>query len=266
MGSPPKKPRRGLLGGPFVTWLLASLGALYIRLVMATTRWEVIGAEHREAALRPGTGFVAVTWHGRLMILTAVLPKDRNCIAMISNDRDGTLISAIVARFGAATIRGSTYDVAKRRDKGGAGAYAQALKSLSGQDAIIGMTPDGPRGPRMRAQRGVAMLSIQGGCPVLPLAFSVRRGKTLGSWDRFLLPFPFGRGVIRYGAVLSPPQGDDLEATDAYLAKVEAALVDITQEADRLCGRPQIEPGEMRGPGSSTERPPRRDAGSVKGN
>ena len=77
---------------------------------------------------------------------------------MISNNRDGDLIAALVRRFGALAVRGSTYDREKAQDKGGKEAFAAALEELQTRRAIIGITPDGPRGPRMRAQKGAILL------------------------------------------------------------------------------------------------------------
>ncbi len=95
----------------------------------------------------------------------------------------------------------------------------------------------------MRAQAGAAQLSIETGCPVQPVTFSTRWGCVLGSWDRFLLPFPFGSGAWIWGEALRPPAGDDPAAAERYLAEIEAALTGITDRADRLCGRATIAPG-----------------------
>lgn len=220
----------------------AWLGAAYIRLVNATTRWQIIGVEHFHNALPARTGIIATAWHGRLFMSPLWVPHDRRTVAMISNNRDGDLISAIVQRFGVSSVRGSSYDHEKRRDKGGAEAYAGAHQELSA-GSVVAITPDGPRGPRMRAQRGAALLSIQTGAQVQPITFATVRGKTLRNWDRFLFPWPFGRGVQIYGPALNPPGTDDAAAVDRYVAEIEAALTEITNRADEMCGRSLVEPG-----------------------
>lgn len=221
----------------------AHLGALYIRLVKATTRWQVEGREEYDGLLDKGTGVIVVTWHGRLFMSPFCGDRRRRTVAMISNNRDGELITALVARFGIHAVRGSTYDHGKRRDKGGRRAYVGAQRELTDARAILGMTPDGPRGPRMRAQQGAALLSVATGAPVQPVTFSARRGRVLGSWDRFLLPWPFGRGVQIWGKPLHPPAGADPAALDGYLADIEEALTAITRRADELCGRVPVEAG-----------------------
>ena len=224
-------------------WIGAGLGALYIRFVNLTTRWQVIGREKFDELLAPGTGLIAVIWHGRLFMSPVWAPRGRRTVAMISNNRDGDLISAIVGRFGVFAVRGSTYDHAKRRDKGGAEAYGGAQRELTQNKAVVAITPDGPRGPRMRAQRGAAMLAIATGAPIQPITFSTVRGKTVRSWDRFVFPSPFGRGVQIYGDPIYPPESDDEASVDALLAAIENELTKITNRADEMCGRPRVEPG-----------------------
>lgn len=218
------------------------LVALYIRLVEATTRWEFDGRERYDAVLDEGTGVILALWHGRLFMAPCWGERRRRTLGMVSNNRDGEFIAGIFRRFGIEAVRGSTYDHAKSRDKGGLRAYIAARRELTRDGIVLGITPDGPRGPRMRAQPGVAQLSIDTGCPVQPVSFSVRRGLLLRNWDRFLAPLPFGRGVQIWGEPLRPPRAGDPAAAAAYLAEIEAALTAITQRADRLCGRAPVEP------------------------
>lgn len=220
----------------------AHLGAFYIRLVAWTTRWDRIGKRNYDRLLQDDTGVIATAWHGRLFMAPLWVPRNRRTIAMISRNDDGELISALVRRFNVIAIRGSTYDHEKKREKGGSEVYSDAVQELTGHKALVAITPDGPRGPRMRAQRGIARLSIETGAPIQPIAFSVRRGKVFRSWDRFLLPWPFGRGVQIFDEPLWPPESADEAATDAFLSRIEERLIAITTQADTLCGREPVAP------------------------
>ncbi|MGF1444969.1 MAG: lysophospholipid acyltransferase family protein [Pikeienuella sp.] len=220
---------------------MARLGATYIRLVLATVRWEIRDKAHFDAEVARGGGLIAAIWHGRLFLSPSWAPPGRETLAVISNNADGELISAIVARFGVASIRGSTYDKIKRRNKGGAEVTRAALDGLA-RGAVVAITPDGPRGPRMRAQAGVARLAVSTGAAVVPISFSARRAWLAPSWDRFLVPWPFTRGIQAYGPALVPPPDGDAEAEAQFCREIEAALTALTQEADRLCGRVPVEP------------------------
>lgn len=226
---------------PFVLALGGHAGALYIRLVMATTRWDVRGREHFDKAIARKGGVIGATWHGRLCLAPYWMPPGRRTVGMISANRDGELITRILARFGVEAVRGSSYDKVKGRDKGGARALVEAEAELAWGSVLV-ITPDGPRGPRMRVQPGTAQLSIRTRAPVFPMTYAVRRGRELKSWDRFLLPYPFGRGVQIMGAPLMPPKDMSAEAVEAFRVQIETALISLAREADIACGRTPVEP------------------------
>jgi len=230
---------RGLRHSAVGRSILAALGAFYIWLVLRTTRWQVEGAEHLDALLRRGGGFIPCLWHGRLFMSPTWAPPGRRTVAMISNNADGDLIAGVVGWFGVHTVRGSTYDKQKHRDKGGRAAYDGAAVELTGADAVVAITPDGPRGPRMHAQTGAAMLAIETGVPILPVAFSTRRGVLLKSWDRFLVPFPFGRGALVYGPPLDPPPAS-LEVIEQFRQSIEAQTTSVMNRADDLMERERV--------------------------
>ncbi len=242
MGGPVSGLLRRVRGARAARGALARLGAGYIRLLRRTMRWRIEGRQHFDALLAEGPGFVASIWHGRLLMSPTLAPPGRLACAMISQNRDGDLIAAVVGRFGIRAIRGSTRDRAKGRDKGGAQALHAACAAIRDERAVVAITPDGPRGPRMRAQPGVARIAVDTGAAVLPVAFSARTGWLTGGWDRFLVPLPFSRGAEVYGAPLRPPPPGDAEAEARFLAEIEAATTAVTERADRLCGRSPVGP------------------------
>lgn len=214
-----------------------------MRVCWATTRWHVEGQEHHDSVLARGGPIITAFWHGRLFYSPFLAPPGRRTVAMISNNHDGELISAIVGRFKVASVRGSTHDPRKpTRDKGGNSGFTAALAELAA-DSVLAITPDGPRGPRMRAMPGVSTLAATAQAPVLPWAISTRRGRLARSWDRFLIPRPFDIGILIYGEPLPPPSANDPVAIEAHRAQVEASITRLTQEADRRMGRTPVDPG-----------------------
>ena len=84
----------------------------------------------------------------------------------------------------------------------------------------------------MTCKRGILGLDEEGNALVLPSSSSSSNARFLNSWDRFLLPLPFSRCVVVFGAALE--RGAE-EAEDAFLARAAAAIDATTDEADRLC-------------------------------
>jgi lysophospholipid acyltransferase (LPLAT)-like uncharacterized protein len=229
-------------GAALTRELAARLGAFYLRLVWLTSRWTIEGQEHRDDILMHPAGFIISTWHGRLFILPCLKPRSRQVHAMISDNQDGEIIARLVSFHNVHAVRGSTTDPRKRhKAKGGGEAFRESLPLLR-DGHIVAITPDGPRGPRMRAQHGVSAISAIAGASVLPIGISSTRGKMLRNWDRFLIPYPFGRGAVVYGVPLPAPPANDPDAVEAHRLAIEAATTAATRRADEICSRETPEP------------------------
>lgn len=218
--------------------LLSSMIGGYIRLVDATSRWTVVGRAHVGEAEAAGKGVILAFWHGRLLMAAAIRREtDRRVYMLISAHRDGEIIARGVSGFGVDFIRGSAANPDKPgKNKSGASAIAQMLGALE-EGAIVGFTPDGPRGPGERAKPGVIRLAQMSGAPIIPAAYSVSRGKRLSTWDRFLLAAPFSKGYYVAAAPIHVPADADGQAREDLRKQLEAALTAVTAEADRRAGR-----------------------------
>ena len=233
------KPPRALrvLGARLFSTLGPVIGAGFIRLTHRTTRWQWEGREHLQAVIDAKTPVIFAFWHCRILMMCPRMEESPLPIrVLVSQNRDGEVISNIVRRFGQDTIRGSSRNPNKAKDKGSSAAVLEMLRHLrdGGSGAI---TPDGPRGPRCIAQNGATMLSLQTGLPIVPLSYSTRFGKELNSWDRFLFALPFGRGAYTVGAPIPPPSSDDEDAVQAHRAALETVLTELMHRADALVGR-----------------------------
>ena len=140
-----------VLGNDGVRRLLCWLGALYIRFVYATNRWRWVRGDTVEGYWRDDTPFIVAFWHGRLLLMPCFWPPAKPVHMLISQHRDGQLIARTIGHFGVPTIAGSTR-------RGGAGALRALIKAIRAGGSI-GITPDGPRGPRMRVGDGIVTLA-----------------------------------------------------------------------------------------------------------
>jgi lysophospholipid acyltransferase (LPLAT)-like uncharacterized protein len=218
---------------------LCWLGALYIRLVHLSGRWEVVGDDIPKSFWDRGQPFILAFWHGRILMMPFCWRRDRPINMLISRHRDGLLIARTVSHFGIHTVAGSS-------SQGGTAALRSLLKFLkSGQS--IGMTPDGPRGPRMRASGGIAQVARLSGAAVIPCTFSARRRKILGSWDRFVVALPFSSGLFVWGPAITPPAESSVESMQSLRMAIEDGLNAITRAADIRMGHLPVEPAPVGG-------------------
>lgn len=218
-----------------VRWLACFLAASYIRLVHLTSRWQVVNRAAPEGWWNEGKPFILAFWHGRILMMPYCWPKDRRMNMLISRHRDGGLIADTIGWFGLSTVRGSTAKPGRERDKGATAALMEMLRKVKAGE-YIGITPDGPRGPRMRATDGVAAVARLAGVPVIPCAYGTRRRRLLSSWDRFVVALPFTKGVFVWGDPITVPAGAKGAALETARLAIETELNRVTREADRLTG------------------------------
>jgi len=217
--------------------VLAWAAAQYMKFAYLTTRWTVVSPPAFEAMRRAGDPFILCFWHNRLMIVRPGLPRDARVHMLISVHRDGLLISRAISHFGVATIAGST-------SRGGLGALRE-MQRLLRAGKVVGITPDGPRGPRMRAKPGAIKAAQLSGAPLVPLTCAFSRRKVLGTWDRFCFAKPFGQALIIWGEPIYVPRDAGPDAQERLRQKLEDDLNAITQEADRRLGLPVIAPAPV---------------------
>ncbi len=206
-------------------WVVPPLAALLIRATRLTMRVRFVGRETADRLTAAGRPYIHAFWHGHLFLMPYSYHGSRIAI-LISAHHDGELIARTMHAFGHDSIRGST-------TSGGASALRAAVRALrAGSD--VGFTPDGPRGPRHRVQMGVIQAARMGGAPIVPVAFSASRRKVFGSWDGFMVPYPFSRGLFLYGEPLEVPAGAGPEQMEEARRILEQRMVALTERAERL--------------------------------
>jgi lysophospholipid acyltransferase (LPLAT)-like uncharacterized protein len=221
---------------------------LYIRLVYATNRWTVEGGEVPRRLREEGRSFILAFWHGRLLMIPMAWQRLAPMHMLISAHRDGRIIADAVTYFGVHSIAGSS-------GRGGTAALRTMLRRLDAGECI-GMTPDGPRGPPIHAKSGIVNVSRLGRVPIVPIVFATSRRRVLGSWDRFHLALPFGRGVFLWGEPIRVAADLDPAGLERVRRLVEDRMNAMAREADRRVGhRPPIESSspalrEREGPGA----------------
>jgi lysophospholipid acyltransferase (LPLAT)-like uncharacterized protein len=238
---------------PIVQYLLGRTIGGYMLLVGWTTRWRKINLDQAKRVWAGKGPVIACVWHGRFFLTHAAWAIGRGgqpAKFLVSQSREGGTTQHATRAVGAGVIRGSSNKAGK--DKGGSSALREMLRHLEA-GGCIGLTPDGPKGPRMRASLGALQLAKLSGAPLLPLAWSTHWRVTMKSWDRLILPLPFGRGAIVYGQLVHVPRHADAATMEQCRAALEAEMNRIAAEADRAAGVEVIAPAELPEPAPSRE-------------
>jgi lysophospholipid acyltransferase (LPLAT)-like uncharacterized protein len=201
--------------------------SLMIRILGATWRVEIRGGERLEQARRISETVIFAFWHGRLLVLSWS-HRGRNIQVLASEHYDGDLMGKTIEWLGFGHLKGST-------TRGGARALRE-LKGVLASGYDIGLTVDGPNGPRGRVQQGATELSRLAACAVVPVSDTARVRKIFSSWDRFQVPGPFAKVIVEYGEPLIVPSGAGIEAREDLRIELEKRLGELTSRLDREMG------------------------------
>lgn len=212
-------------------------------LVKYTTRWDILYPERAQPLIDGQHGLIALTFHSRFLLLTSAWKRSyQHPHVLISRSRDGAVVAWTCRWLGLSTVRGSARNAAKTKIKGGGKAGREILDAID-QGGCVVITPDGPRGPRQRVPIGPFRLAKLSGAPILPCTFTVARRRQFKSWDRFVLPLPFGRGQIVWGTPVRVPQDMNETGIERLRARVETEMNQLMAEADRAMGHAPVEAG-----------------------
>lgn len=229
-----------------VQMILGFILAAYMVLVKYTTRWTIERQENVQHIIEGGKGAIGLTWHSRFLMLNAGWKRSyQKPHILISLSRDGALVAYTARSLGLKTIRGSARKAGSQKAKGGSAAIRGMMSALENDGAIV-ITPDGPRGPRQRMGMGPVGLARLSGAPIVSITFAVRNRIQFKSWDRFVLPLPFGRGIIIWGTPLTIPADASDEDLENYKKQIEDEMNNLLRDADTRMGREPVEPAEVK--------------------
>ena len=241
---------------------LTALAAGYIRLVGRANRWRVVGEDTRARLWAAGRPVIGCFWHNRMIAMPCLWSTDLPLSMLSSRNPDSQIIAETSQRLGFTTIWGSSNRSGKR-DRGGVAAV-RAMVRAGREGSSVAITPDGPRGPRMRAGMGAIAVARLSGAPLLPVSLSMTRGFVVGSWDRMIVPLPFGRGVYVWGEPIDVPPDADAAEMERLRQLLEDRLTALSDEADRLCGRAPIAPAPAPDPAPDSSPDPDSEAAPAK--
>ena len=200
-----------------------------LKAILMTCRHDVRNQHHLTDTIDTHGHAIIAIWHESIAY-ALYKHVGSNYHAASSFSFDGELAARLTHGFNVECVRGSS-------SRGGTEVLRQLEKALQLVDCV-GLTMDGPRGPRRQAQPGLAILSARTGVPVVPLAISVSKSWRLRTWDRMAIPKPFARVLIDYGQPIAP-------AAHTAREEVESKRQEIQDELNALHTALEAENGDV---------------------
>jgi lysophospholipid acyltransferase (LPLAT)-like uncharacterized protein len=176
----------------------------------------------------PQRPMIFAFWHNRLFLMPYLfrkhwIPRKHDRVAvLVSASKDGEKLARVLKQFNLVCVRGSS----SRRGR-------EALRELTrlqkdGYD--VGITPDGPRGPKYQVQPGIISLAQLTQSPIVPVSYLVSRKIVFKSWDSFMLPLPFAGCTLRIGVPITVAHDADEQSRESKRIELEAAMQTLCAE------------------------------------
>ena len=178
--------------------------------IYKTNKWDIRGTDNFEKALADNKSVVLSCWHGQLLTSFMHL-ADKNHYGLAGLNKDGELISRIGIKLGWKMLRGSS-------SKGGSKIFVKIVKILRQPSSLVGITPDGPKGPERIPKPGVIKAAQKTGALIIPVSAISTKNWQFTNWHTFFLEKPFGKIFLQYGEPLQLDPEHDFETCKKLLS------------------------------------------------
>ena len=166
------------------------------------------------------------TWHAHQMSFYGLKNLEKMNI-LISSSNDGEIISRAVERVGINVIRGS-------KGRGGTQATFKILEKIEmGQN--VGITVDGPKGPKFVAKKGIINIAKLSQVPIVPMTWYSDAWNffKMPTWDNLTVPLGFIKVVLLFGEPIYVPADIDDEGREFYRQKLETEMLELDKRIKR---------------------------------
>jgi lysophospholipid acyltransferase (LPLAT)-like uncharacterized protein len=210
---------------PLVIRAAGASGAWATRRLVGTCRFHFRFADPMldpAVARRTGQRYIYAIFHETLL-LPAYFWSWPEMQILISDHRDGEIMTQIVSRLGFTVVRGSS-------TRGGARALREMRQRVDRGHLCI--TPDGPKGPRRSIQPGLPYLASRTGFPIVLLALACKNPWRARSWDRFAIPRPHSAATCVSPAAVHVPPDAGRETLEEYRLLIEHQMQAAMRDAE----------------------------------
>ena len=210
--------------------LLSLIGSIYILTVYKTSKVNLKNRKKIENLLERNESFIYSFWHDQLLMCPLTWQSNSNIKVLISKHRDGDIIAQLISNLGFEAIRGSTHKTNKIKNKGGLLSARKMIKSLK-NGISIGISPDGPKGPRHKVSEGILSISRLSESVILPVGIGFKKKWVLNTWDKFIIPKPFNEITVIWGDPI--PAITNEKNNHQFKTKLESKMNNLTAQANK---------------------------------
>ena len=174
--------KKKILKNVLIQKILAFIVVLYILFVKLTSKINYINLPIPQSFWKNNKSFILAFWHNQLMMISYSWKSPKKINILASSHSDG--------RFGAFVGKYFNLNNIPTSVDGSSLAIRTIYQKLKEKD-YVGITPDGPRGPKEIVSEGIVKIARATNTPIIPCGFWSSKNFSLKSWDSFLVTLPF---------------------------------------------------------------------------
>ena len=218
------KIKKKLLKNILIQNFLALVVVLYIFIIKFTSRIKINNSHIPKKFWDSEQPFILAFWHSQLMTISFSWTIKKKINILASGHSDGRFGAIVGNYFNLNNIQTSNL---KKNSS-----IRPVFKILKSRN-YIGITPDGPRGPKEKASEGIIKISRNTNIPIIPIGFWSTNNYCLNSWDSFLITLPFSKCNFVWGDPIQIPKNlDDGEIVKSQIY-LESKINECIDEAKK---------------------------------
>jgi hypothetical protein len=196
----------------------------WMSLVAATSRVDESAARELDERRRRGERIVLLMLHQDVFVAPWFLRGIGVC-GLASTGDAGDIIDAVMRSLGHCNVRGGTSGRdSRRRTLGALREMIRYGRGQAQQGFVIAITPDGSIGPAGACKPGFGLVALETAASVWCIKIHAAPAFLPRTWDRTVIPLPFGRVWARMEGPLAVPADSDAAALEQVRLAAEASL------------------------------------------
>jgi lysophospholipid acyltransferase (LPLAT)-like uncharacterized protein len=199
-------------------------GLQLLKLISRTYCYRLVDTENEQRVLDDTGTVVYASWHQRFLPGLTTLAARKPIAIIVSQSNDGEIIARVADALGWHPVRGSS-------TRGGMRALKE-IRTLARQGFRFGHIVDGPQGPFGVVKPGLLTIAQLAGAPIVPVITSAQRRWVFNSWDRFMVPKPFSKILVRFGPPMAVPRRLAADAFESLRQEMENRIKELYTETD----------------------------------
>ena len=218
--------KKKLLKNFFVQSILGFFTFLYIRAVNLTSSIQFENESIPKQFWNNDKPFILAFWHSQLMMIGFSWKKNKNVNILASGHSDGRFGAIVGKYFNLNNIQTS------ERNKS---VSLRSIFKLLNDNNYVGITPDGPRGPKEIVSEGIIKIAKTSKIPIIPIGFWSSKNYKLKSWDSFLITLPFSKCSFVWNKPLEIPYNIKENQIQHYQKLLQEKINQSVKKAQNNC-------------------------------